>query len=151
MKNLAITSDGKNHTSIDIGKFSDLMDYAYLNSKMNLEVKGKVFVGEILKTSGSEISFQLMLPNTEIAFLHKHNKHEEIYLVIKGAGQFLVDGKVINLREGSIVRVAPDGERTLRNNTLQPMVYMVIQTMNNSIDNHYVEDGYRVDTKVSWE
>lgn len=88
MKNLKVTSEGPNYSAIEIGKFDNLMDYLYLHPKLNQEVKGKIFVGEILKTTGAEVSFQILPPKTEIPFLHQHKNHEEIYIFIKGFGQF---------------------------------------------------------------
>ena len=36
------------------------MDYSYLHPKLNQEVKGKIFIGETLKTTGAEVSFQIL-------------------------------------------------------------------------------------------
>ena len=62
-----------------------------MHPKRKQEVKGKVFVGELLKTSGAEVSFTILPPHTDIPFIHQHKLHEEIYVFLKGAGQFHVD------------------------------------------------------------
>lgn len=151
MKNIKIISEGPNHSAIDLGEYNNLMDYSYIHPKLNREVKGKVFVGESLKTTGAEISFQILPPKTDIPFLHKHKNHEEIYIVIKGSGQFQVDSTIINLKEGSLVSVSPDGKRTWRNNSEDPMIVMVIQTQEGTLDNHYIFDGFRVDGEINWD
>lgn len=150
MKNIEVKSEGINHSAIDLGEFDNLMDYSYFHPKLKQEIKGKVFIGEALKTTGEEISFMLLPPGTEIPFFHKHRHHEEIYIVIKGTGQFQVDENIINIAEGSIIRVAPEGKRTLRNNSSNPMIYMCIQSTYCSLLNHGIADGYRVDDKISW-
>jgi mannose-6-phosphate isomerase-like protein (cupin superfamily) len=39
---------------------------------------------------------------------HKHREQEEAYVVVAGAGRMLVDGRVIELRQWDVVRVAPE-------------------------------------------
>ena len=57
MKGLKITSEGTNYSSFDLGEFDKLMDYSFVNPKTNRETQGKIFTGEVLKTTGAEISF----------------------------------------------------------------------------------------------
>jgi len=65
MKTLQISSEGINYSAIDLGEFDNLMEYSYLHPKLKSEVKGKVFIGEFIKSTGTEISFQI-LPAKEI-------------------------------------------------------------------------------------
>jgi mannose-6-phosphate isomerase-like protein (cupin superfamily) len=148
MKDLTVISEGTNYSAIDLGEFDQLMDHSYIHPKLKQEVKGKVFIGEILKTTGVEVSFQLLPPDTPIPFLHKHKAHEEVYIILKGSGQFQVDGQCFDIQEGSVIRIGPEGERTLRNNSDKPMVFMVIQSMVGSLDQHLIFDGYRVKGEI---
>jgi len=150
MKNVKITSEGINHSGIDLGAFDKLMDYYFLHPKLHQEIRGKQFVGKILKTTGTEISFQILPPFTEIPFLHQHKQHEEIYVFIKGSGQFQVDESVFNVSEGSVVRISPNGKRTYRNNSENPLIFICIQCKADSLDKFFIEDGYRVDGKILW-
>jgi quercetin dioxygenase-like cupin family protein len=150
MKDLHIKAQGPNFSAIDIGEFENLMDFSFLHPKLKSEVKGKVFVGEILKSSSTEISFQILPPNTNIPFLHQHKNHEEIYVILKGTGQFQVDETVFEISEGSIIRVAPEGKRSWRNNTDKPMIFMCIQGQKNSLDNYSVFDGFRTPGDIIW-
>jgi Uncharacterized conserved protein, contains double-stranded beta-helix domain len=150
MKSLKIMSEGPNYSVTDIGEFDNLMDYSFLNPKTNKETQGKVFIGEILKTTGAEISFQIALPHTRVPFVHKHRNHEEIYIFLKGSGQFQVDNTVIDVKEGTIIRVSPDGKRLWRNNTENPMIFMVIQVQSGSLDHHLTFDGFRTEDEVVW-
>jgi len=151
MKEVKITSEGINHSAIDLGKFDQLMDYSYMHPKRHQEIKGKVFVGEILKSTGVELSFTILPPKTEIPFLHQHKNHEEIYIFLKGSGQFQVDESVFDVSEGSVVRASPNGKRTYRNNSENPLVFICIQNQANSLDNYFVEDGIKADGKILWE
>ncbi len=151
MKEIQHISSGANYIAIDLGEFDQLMDHSYIHPKLKQEVKGKVFVGELLKTTGVEVSFQLLPPETAVPFLHKHKAHEEVYIILKGSGQFQVDGQCFDVKEGSVIRIDPEGERTLRNNSNNPMVFMVIQSMAGSLDQHLIFDGYRVKGEVKWD
>ena len=151
MKNVKITSEGSNHSAIDLGIFDNLMGYSYMHPKRHQEVKGKQFVGELLKTTGAEISFQILPPHFEQTFLHKHRQHEEIYVFLKGSGQFQVDGNIFDVSEGSVIRVSPEGNRTYRNNSENPLVFMCIQCKAGSLENYFVEDGFRGEGEIVWD
>jgi mannose-6-phosphate isomerase-like protein (cupin superfamily) len=151
MKKPVIKSEGKNYSAIDIGNLDDLMNHSYMHPKMKKEVKGKVFVGEILKSTGVEISFQVLPPHTDIPFLHNHIKHEEIYIFMKGTGEFQVDDNLFDINEGTIVKISPQGKRTWRNSSDEPMIFMVIQSMVDSLDNYFVSDGQLSNGKILWE
>jgi mannose-6-phosphate isomerase-like protein (cupin superfamily) len=150
MKNLQISSEGKNYSAVDLGEFDNLMEYSYLHPRLKTEIKGKVFIGEILKATGTEISIQILPPNTNIPFLHQHKNHEETYIILKGTGQFQVDGSVFDIKEGSIIRIAPEGKRSYRNNSANPIIVMCIQSQKNSLDNYLVFDGFRTPGEIPW-
>ena len=97
-----------------------------------VEIKGKVFTGAALKATGMEMSLQTMAPGEASPFLHAHKKHEELYMIVKGEGEFTVDGETIQVSEGSLVRVAPAGKRAMRNTGKDNMVVMCIQYMADS-------------------
>lgn len=107
-----------------------------------------MFVGELLESSGAEISFQELSPKTTIPFLHQHNNHEEIYIFLNGFGKFQVDDDCFDIKVGTIVKVSPKGKRTLRNSSEKPLVYMVIQTRINSLTDRYISDGFRAEGEI---
>ncbi|MEI8049546.1 MAG: cupin domain-containing protein [Bacteroidota bacterium] len=151
MKNVIIKSDGINHTAIDLGLIDQLMDYSFTLPKRNQEVKGKVFVGEILKSTGAEISFTVIPPNTEMPFMHQHKNHEEIFVFIKGSGQFQVDDSLFDVCEGSVIRISPNGKRIYRNNSANPLIFLCIQNQVGSLDNFQVEDGFLTEGELLWK
>jgi mannose-6-phosphate isomerase-like protein (cupin superfamily) len=151
MKNIKVTSEGKNHVAIDLGPMGKLTDYSYMHPKRKQEVKGKVFTGELLKSSGAEISFTELPAHAEMPFLHQHNKHEEIYVFLKGSGQFQVDDTLFDVKEGSVIRIAPEGKRTYRNNSDQPLTFMCVQSHAGSIEQYNVEDGFLADGEILWK
>jgi len=144
MKKAKIISHGENHSAINLGQFDSLMEHSYLHPKLHKEIEGKVFAGEILGTTGAEISFQTLPPYEDISFKHQHHNNEEIYIFLKGSGQFQVDNDLFDVSEGSVIRVSPSGKRTYRNTSDKPLIFICIQAKANSLDGYFIEDGFRV-------
>lgn len=59
--------------------------------------------------------------------LHRHKNHEELYFFLAGRGEFQIDGRSVPVREGSVVRVAPAGRRSVRNDGEAPLVMLCVQ------------------------
>ena len=131
MKELEVLGEGANFTAVSAGSFDELGGFE-LPMGGGATVKGKVFTGAALKSTGMEMSLQTMAPGQENPFVHAHKKHEELYMVIKGEGEFRVDDKVFPIAEGSLVRIAPAGKRSLRNTGKDNLVVMCIQYMADS-------------------
>ena len=88
MKTIETTKQGKNFTVVNVGKLSDIKDY--LLTLGDIKIPGKVFVGQALNATGSELSFQSLAPNQDSGFLHTHKNHEELYFILKGKGLYQV-------------------------------------------------------------
>lgn len=142
MKELKKLGEGSNYTAVSAGKFDNLNEFV-LPMGNGVEIKGKVFTGAALKATGMEMSLQTMAPGEASPFLHAHKKHEELYMIIKGEGEFTVDGETIQVSEGCLVRVAPAGKRAMRNTGKNNMVVMCIQYMADSFgaNDTPAEDG----------
>lgn len=149
MKKVEKLSEGTNYTAATVGQLSQLGEYV-LPFAPGVDIPGKVFVGQELKATGSELSFQSFAPHTETGFLHTHKTHEELYIFTSGTGEFQVDGQVFPISEGSLVRVAPDGKRSVRNNGDVPLVMICMQYKANSFDSSDATDGVLVHDKVEW-
>lgn len=101
---------------------------------------GKLFMGQVLGFTGMEVSLNRFKPGQEVPFLHQHKQHEEMYLFIKGRGQFQVDGETFEVKPGTVVRVSPDGNRAWRNNSQEDLYCVVIQANVSSLTG---QDGIR--------
>ena len=93
----------------------------------HVTIQGKVFAGQAVGATGSEFSFQTLVPGQDSGFLHTHKTHEELYIILKGEGQYQVDGEIFPVSEGTIVRVAPDGKRALKNTGSENLTMLCIQ------------------------
>lgn len=133
-----------------IGKSSELMRYAVRHPSLGRSVPGKVFLKEVLGLTGMEISYGLIPGETSLPFYHKHQQNEEVYLILSGFGQFQVDGQVMEITEGTAVRVSPEGVRSFRNLSHEPMFYVVIQAREGSLEQWTGSDGIGIPGAVTW-
>ncbi len=91
-----------------------------------------------------------MQPNTAMPFLHKHHENEEIYIGIKGKGQMLLNDSYVEIKEGTVVRVATGAERAVKNNSNDLFNYIVVQAKENSLEKSTTSDGYGIEKKPNW-
>lgn len=149
MKQTQQIAEGTHFSALSTGSFSQLNDYV-LPVAPGMEIQGKVFMGQTLQTTGAEISFQSFAPGKETGFLHTHQTHEELYIFVSGKGEFQVDGQVFPVGEGSIVRVAPEGKRSVRNNGTEPLIMICVQYKAQTFTAQDAADGQLLQEPVKW-
>ena len=131
MKQIETIRSGRNYAAVNVGKMDEIIEHE-LPMGPDVTIKGKVFVGQAVGTTGSELSFQTLVPGQDSGFLHTHKTHEELYFILKGEGQYQVDGEVFPVSEGSVVRVSPEGKRALKNTGSKDLTMLCIQYKANS-------------------
>ena len=151
MKQIETTKSGKNYKVINIGKISDLMNYE-LPLGPDVTLHGKVFAGQAVGATGSDLSFQILVPGQDSGFLHTHKTHEELYIILKGEGQYQVDGEILPVSEGTIIRVAPDGKRALKNTGSENLTMLCIQYKANAFTeaDSPMTDGNILQEPLNW-
>ena len=149
MKQTQQIAEGTHFSALSTGSFSQLNDYV-LPVAPGMEIQGKVFMGQTLQTTGAEISFQSFAPKKENGFLHTHQTHEELYIFVSGKGEFQVDGQVFPVGEGSVVRVAPEGKRSVRNNGTEPLIMICVQYKAQTFTAQDAADGQLLQEPVKW-
>ena len=149
MKQTQQIAEGTHFSALSTGSFSQLNDYV-LPVAPGMEIQGKVFMGQALQTTGAEISFQSFAPGQETGFLHTHQTHEELYIFVSGKGEFQVDGQVFPVGEGSVVRVAPEGKRSVRNNGTEPLIMICVQYKAQTFTAQDAADGQLLQEPVKW-
>lgn len=135
----AIVKKGVHYAQLETGKTDNWPDYTV--ELPGLEIPGKLFIKDTLDLSGCEISINSMPAGGEMPFYHTHDQNEEVYIFIKGQGQLQVDGDILDVKEGSIVRISPGGERIWRNHSDESLVYIIIQVKENSLEQYGTGDG----------
>lgn len=149
MKQMEKIAAGEHFTAVDAGKMAQLGEYR-LQLAPGVELPGKVFGGAAVGATGAEFSFQSFAPGTETGFLHTHRTHEELYFFLSGRGEFQVDGECFPVGEGSVVRVAPAGRRSVRNNGSEPLVMLCVQYRGGTFTAEDATDGNILQKPVRW-
>lgn len=145
MKNLEKISENKNYTAVNVGTLDDIKSYSLTHGKLGIEIVGKVFLQKATNATGTEISYTVIPPKKELGYFHIHNKDEETYIILKGEGFYQVDDDCFPICEGSVIRVAPEGVRGIRNSSDEEMIYLCVQSKMNSLEEHTYDDGQRVE------
>jgi mannose-6-phosphate isomerase-like protein (cupin superfamily) len=65
------------------------------------------FATEDLDAEQTGVSFHFVKPGKRQGFGHRHEKAEEVYVVISGSGRMKLDEEVIQVAELDAIRVAP--------------------------------------------
>jgi len=144
------TTHGPNFTCFHAGPVGDWSQFHLQPPDVPLPAKGKLFLGQLLGATGFEISLNLLPPGKGIPFLHRHRNNDEVYVVVAGKGQFLVDDACIDVAEGAVLRMTPAAARAWRNNSEAPFAFLCIQYRADSVIENGTRDGVRVEGKPAW-
>jgi mannose-6-phosphate isomerase-like protein (cupin superfamily) len=144
------TVQGTNFACFHAGPMEGWTQFKLETPDVPLPARGKLFLRNLLESAGLEMSLNVVPPGKGIPFLHRHQHNDEVYVVIGGRGQFLVDGECINVSEGSVVRLCPPAARAWRNNSDAPLYFLCIQYRADSVIQGGTRDGQKVDGQLAW-
>ncbi len=133
----------KNFKVENIGALAELA-----NKEFN-GMKGKYFAGKILGLTSCEVSVNCLPAGQSVPFVHAHKQNEELYIITGGSGSFYVDGEEFPVEEGSLVHVAPEGERVLKAGA-EDLRFICVQAKANSLEQAAMDDGIISKAKASW-
>lgn len=138
-----MTTQGKHFAAEHIGPLESLLQKDFMG------FPGKYFIGKELGLTGCEVSLNRLPAGKGMPFVHSHKKNEELYIVLRGTGTFFVDGEEFPIQEGSLIRVAPEGERAWKACD-EDLYFICIQAEAGSLTQATLEDGTRLTTGTSW-
>lgn len=87
---------------------------------------------------------QLILQPGQRGRIHRHERQEEVYIVLAGTLTLAIDGRELDLGEGEAIRVAPQVRRQLVNRGPNRVVLLAL----GGEGEHHGRDG---EAFVSWE
>ena len=150
MKKIETIKSGKNYTAVSVGKMNEIIEHVLPMGPITIQ--GKVFAGQAVGATGSELSFQTLVPGQDSGFLHTHKTHEELYIILKGEGQYQVDGEIFPVSEGTIIRVAPEGKRALKITGKENLTMLCIQYKANAFGeaDSPMTDGNILQEPLNW-
>lgn len=130
---------GDHFTAAQVGEWEQVGSYA--TEFPGFTANGKLFLKDLLGMTGMEISMNVLPAGVVMPFQHQHKENEEVYIFVKGSGQFMVDGQEIPVQEGTVIRVGTEGNRSWRNNSTEDLYYIVIQAKEHSLTQATLGDG----------
>ena len=109
-----------------------------INVDYVMEITHLPLLGETLPSQSFLMNFGGKGANQAVA-LAKQN--EEVYIFLKGEGVFTVDGKGIQVKEGSCVKVLPAASRTLENSGEGELQFICVQAKEKSLEQFGMGDA----------
>jgi len=143
--------EGENFSALFPGKFANLSQYSFEHPLLKRKASGKLFLKDHLELTSMQISFNRLPAGVAVPFGHAHKHNEEVYIFIGGRGQMQIDEQIFDIEEGAVVRVAPSGVRTWRNNSDEDLYYIVIQAKDGSLAGDTFDDGIPSDKALNWD
>jgi len=110
----------------------------------------RIMLKDTLALTGAEISANHLPAGQATPHVHSHKRNEEIYLFTGGKGRFWLDGTVLDVKEGSAVRVSPAGVRCVKADDHEALSYFCIQVDAGSLVQATRQDGVLSDVKPQW-
>jgi mannose-6-phosphate isomerase-like protein (cupin superfamily) len=150
MRETLKTEHGQNYSMAHAGAWADFRQHVFKHPVLG-DTPGKLFLKGPLRLTGMEISMGSIPPKRGTNFTHRHRENEEVYIFVKGRGQMMVDGQVLEVGEGTAVRVGRDGARAWRNTGDEPLHYIVIQAKAETLANGTITDGVVVSPQFIWK
>ena len=128
MSELKKLNEGTKYSHGTVGSFADF--------------EGKVFVKDELKETSCEISFGSLAPGQAVPFFHRPHPPPPPPPPLSGKGSFQVDDDVFAVAEGSVVRVATNCDRNIKNTAdAGNLVYICVQAKEGSLDGYTMTDA----------
>ena len=119
--------------------------------KVSLDKTARSELHDILGLSGCEISVNRCDKGQGVPFVHSHDQNEEVYGILEGRGELYIDGSVHAVKAGDWFLISPAGKRALKADDDSSMVYICIQTKENSLEKFTMGDGQICEEKAPWQ
>lgn len=109
--------------------------------KVSVAEEARVELHDLLGLTGAEISVNTLPAGGGVPFFHSHKQNEEIYAVLEGEGEAVIDGETIALKAGDWVRVAPAASRKFSAAADKGIKYICIQVKAGSLEGYTMSDA----------
>lgn len=107
----------------------------------NIGNEARVELHDKLSLTGAEVSINRLPAGAGVPFVHSHKHNEEIYAIISGEGNAVIDGEEVKLTAGDWLRVAPAAKRQFSASADSDVTYICIQVKENSLEGFTAGDA----------
>ena len=102
-------------------------------TKINVGNEGRVELHDQLGLTGAEVSINQLPAGAGVPFVHAQKSNEEIYGILAGEGQAVIDGEEVSLTAGDWLKVAPAAKRQFSAAAHTGITFVCIQVKENSL------------------
>lgn len=110
-------------------------------SKVSVAQDARTELHDKLSLTGAEISINNLPAGAGVPFVHSHKNNEEIYVVLSGKGQAVIDGETIELAAGDWVRISLSAKRQFSAAADSAISFACIQVKENSLEGYTMDDA----------
>lgn len=110
-------------------------------TKTSLTNEGRIELHDTLKLTGAEISINSLPAGASVPFVHSHKQNEEVYGILEGKGQAVIDGETVELKAGDWLKISPKAKRQFFASKQTGIKYICIQVKENSLENYTSSDA----------
>lgn len=96
---------------------------------------------DALSLTGAEISINTLPAGASVPFVHSHKENEEIYAVLEGAGNVIIDGETVPLTAGDWLRISHAAKRQFFAAPDKALKYICVQVKENSLNGYTATDA----------
>lgn len=90
------------------------------------KVKEKEFLSRRMGCKGVGFSFVRYKPGEGATYVHRHKVQEEVFIIMRGTGSIVLDGKRMSMPEGDDDTCRSDGLSGPGNESKRDVVYMIL-------------------------
>lgn len=110
-------------------------------TKISINDQPRTELHDALGLTGAEISINVLPAGASVPFVHSHKQNEEIYAILEGKGNVVIDGEKIALTAGDFMRVSPAAKRQFSASDDTAVKYICIQVKENSLEGYTMTDA----------
>lgn len=110
-------------------------------TKCRIIEEARTELHDALNLTGAEISVNLLPVGANVPFIHSHKQNEEIYAILEGEGNILIDGESVPIKAGDWLRISPSAKRQLFAAEDKNLKYICIQVKSNSLEEYTLTDA----------
>ena len=110
-------------------------------SKVSVADDARTELHDKLSLTGAEISINQLPAGGCVPFVHAHKNNEEIYGILSGKGNAVIDEETVELTAGDWLRVSPAAKRQFFAAEDTGISYVCIQVRENSLEGYTMDDA----------
>ena len=110
-------------------------------SKISATEGARQELHDTLGLTGAEISINVLPAGASVPFVHAHKQNEEIYAILEGEGNVIIDEQSVSVKAGDWLRIAPSAKRRFFASEKTALKYICIQVKQNSLQGYTIDDA----------